>query len=756
LRHDVEKEIQQGFTEKESDYRNSIHQLTTEQAELQVLVQQHDEEIRAAKERCEEAKKGVSDTMAELEFTRQEKAELEAKCRNLQRVTLNRPSNGSEISNLGERLHQKSEELRSNTEELAELQRAFAQLESSKTNLQVSCEQQQAEISQHSSSVESLRQETDLERQEEQRCYQSAIQLAQKKTNALNKEKEDLQAKLDQVLVHGTKLTNAQAALILERDDLRHRNTKLEAGKQDDAAQLLRLQEEHAEKLHRYEENVDSLQRLQQHLDSACKEAEAKIQLQKTEHLKKIEFDRQKYESIVKGLQQELDQIRVAKLSRPIDRQDRSPSQDSSDTFTRALHNINTGKSRKKVNRGNHSVLNVTGTPGTLVETFSQHPPTSRRVLVREHSDTLFDEVFQDNPDRLMDEHGISVVEPVAENVEDTQKIADTLMAFEDDLEEVPTVFPNESQYRILHTTDQSSLSASLSSDELNQLREESQDARRLSTPVLQGRVHISDLQRSSQHCVPETPRGLGYASGSSFGASQSGDRPKSQANTASRLMPPPGNKSHHQDQHKISPGRGSKPVSSRSTNRSEHVAKTSIEKRAMTAHQSTSSKQSRALRALAPTGRERSAHAISASGHKQGHKRQSTLDQDESHKRQRTSSQSLHAHSSSGSSSHTSHQSRPSPSPGMSSQSRAQPSSSIVTRRPSSLVASSSTRPLTRSRQASASRSSATTPANHTCGRHQTRSKSKRPLSVLKDPTLTAFRQAQELERFEQELRGG
>jgi hypothetical protein len=741
LRHNIEKDIQQGFTEKLSDYRNSVHRLTTERDKLQALVQQHDEKIRAAKERCEEAKKDVSDTMSELELTRKEKTELEAKCKTLQRAVQHQSSSDPGISSLKERLHQTSEELRSRTEELGELQRTFAQLKGSKTNLQVLCEQQQAEISQHTSSIESARKETDFERQEEQSCSQSAIQLAQKKTIALKKEKEDLQAKLDQVQVNESKLTNVQTALILERDGLRHRNAELEAGKEDSAAQLLSLQEEHTEKLRKYEENIDSLQRHHQQLDSARKEAEAKIQLQKTEHLKKMEFDRQKYDSIIKSLQEELNKIKSEKPGGPSGRQGDSQSQDSPDTFACQLHNINTSKGRKKVNRGNHSVLNVSGTPGTLVETFSHHPHSSSCVLAREHSDTLFDEVSQGSSYRMVGNHGISVVKPVAEDLGDTQEIADALMAFEDDVEEVASVSLKGSQHRIINTTDQSSLSASLSSDELTQLREELQDARRLSTPVLQGHVHISDTQHSSQECIPETPCRSGYASGSSIRSSQSIDRPTSQANTASRLMPPPGSKSRHQDQHEISPGWRTKPTSSHSTNsRSKYVVKVGADKHTMSAQQFSSSTQSRAPRVLEPTSRKRSAHATLATGHKQGHKRQSTFEQDESLKRQRTSSQSLPTHPSSGSRSHSSYPTRPSASPAICSQSRAQPSLSTVRRRPASRISSSSTRAHTRTQQASASRSSATTHANHTYSRPQTRSKSKRLISVMKDPTLTMF----------------
>lgn len=727
LRNEIELDIQQCFIEKESNYRNNVQRLTIERDELQALVQQHDQKIEAAKEKCEDARKDVRDVRSELEFIRKEKMELEAKCNILERTVQDQLSGASELSGVKERLEQKSEELRGRTEQFAELQRTFTNLESHKTNLQVLCEQQQVEISQHPAAIESLRQEVDSERQEQQRSTQAAIQLAHKKTLALKNEREDLHAKLEQVQTKDSKLKNRQAALVLERDSLRHRIAELELGNEDSATQLRSVQEGHADKLREYDENIDTLRRHHERSESARKEAEAKLQLQKTEHLKKIEFDRQKYESIVQRLQEDLNMIKSGKTSIRSGQQEISPSSGSLDTFARDLHNINSGKGRKKVNRGNNSVLNISGTPGTLVETFPQHTNTSRRVPAREHSDTLFDEASQDQDgsDRLINSHVVSIVDPAAEQVEDTHEIVEMLMSFEEETEKPARVSLKGLQRQVTNTTDQSSLSASIPSDELAQLREESQDIRRPSTPVLHGRVQVSDTQRSSQERVPETPSLLDNASGSTLNSSESYDRPRSQANTASRLMPPPGSKSQHHSHHGISPAIRIKPTDSRTEDsKPGQVSRTGTDSLATSAYQSTSSPH-HTSRVSDPTGIERSGRTSSTMEHSKGRKRQGTSERDESPKRQRTSSQSLPAHPSSGSRSRSSHPSRPSASPALSSQSRVQPPSSTVARRLASRTSSSSNRDQPRTQQSSASRSSTTTTAYHVYGRHQTRSKS-------------------------------
>jgi hypothetical protein len=760
LRNEIEKDLQQGFIDRESGYRNNIHRLTVERDGLQALVGEHDKKLDAAEARCEEVMKDVSNFKSELEIARTEKLEMESRYKLLQRKTQDHPLGTPEITTLKEQLRQKSDELRSLTEELTELKSAFAQSESRRTSLLEAWEQQRTEISHHPVALESLRQEADSEKQEERKKSEAAIQLAQNKTLASTKKKEDMQAKLEQTQLNEVKLSNAHAALLLERDGLRHRNAELESAQENGDTHLLRLQEEHRSKMRRYEENIDTLRRHQERSTSALKELEAMIQLQKTEHLKKIKFDGEKYEAIIRTLEEELKRAKAATVTGHASRPQSLQSSVSKNTFAREVQDINSGKGRKKVNRGNNSVLNVSGTPGTLTGTSARYANIIRHAPERSHSETLFDEETQD--DQTVSDQRNSIIDPAAELIEETQDIFQDLLPFEGSNHKATSGSLGGSQRTNSVPTDVSSLSASLRSDELFQLQEESRYPDRLSTPVLHDRHRTSDTQHSSQERVLETPTRSSDLSGSSLHSSQSKDRPRSQANTASRLMPPPGSKSDHFDQRKLSSARQGKATASHhETSNSRFVSRVG--------HGS----QSAIVQELYPPSRQRQHGArqtrigrpdktSSASKHSHGQKRQITFEQGATVKRQRTSSQSLPTNPPSSSHSYSPHPSRknpsrslapatgaehsrignspsrPSVSSSMGSHSRAQPSSSVVDRPSASRISSSNNKTKAHSQPSSASQSTVGAASYNYHGRRQTRSKSEFNSSCIDMRPLT------------------
>lgn len=733
LRNEVEKDLKQGFADKESGYRNDIHRLTGERDGLQALVDHHDKKIDAARARCEEARNDVSSVRAELEIAQKEKTEIEARCKALQRIAQDHTFNASEASKLKEQMRQKSEQLQSNSEEVVELETALAESESRRAKLKEACEHQQTEISQQLSAIESLRQETDAERQEDRKKSEVAIQLAQNKASALQKEKEDLQAKLGHTEHNEAKLNNSNAGLVREGDNLRHRNAELESAKETSATQILCLQEELTSKTRKYEETLVTLRQHQKSSDSALGEAEAKIQLQNTEHAKKIEFDRRKYEAIVQHLEEELSKAKKQAVSgHASQRQTSRSSPTPQDAFAQEMQNINSGKAKKKVNRGNTLVLNALGASSTPLELSMQQSTRGHRTPAGGHSDTLFDEELHDDDfDPLDNDQGLSVVDPAAEQVEDTQELWQDFLATQERVEKGASGSLRGSKRSNPPPTELSSLSDSLGSEDLAQLQEESQGSRRLSTPVFPHSRRNSQSQRSSEERVLETPTRSDKPSASSFHSSQSNDRPRSQANTASRLMPPPESKSSHFDKRESThTPQGKGPAS--------HQAYTGIQKDNQlrdVRHPSSSSKQSQYT--SRQSNSDRQDHALTASNRTRGHKRQSAFGEGSSSKKQRSSSQSLPDIPSSGSRSISSYPSRTNPSHtsattaavpsgplSMNSHSRDQRPSSIVGRRPTpSRVTSSSDR--TRKQPSSASRSSAANPTHNYYGGYQTRSKS-------------------------------
>jgi hypothetical protein len=743
LRKEIEKALLQEFSSKERGYRNDIHRLSEDLKEKGVLILQHDKKMDAAKARCEESKNAATGLQALLDVAGKEKKEIEARLKTLQLTAESQSSNASEIEKMKEQLRHKIEELQQKTKEYANLEHAQAELEISKRNLQLLLEQQQTKMSQDSARIDSLRQETEAERRRKQEQSKNAIDLTRSQTCTLEKENRDLQAKLEHANRRESKLNEAHTALIAERDSLRSRNTELEASKKASASETTRTHEEKVDAGRKYEKRLDTLQRDQERSDAALKEAEAKIQLQKTEYHKKIEFDRQKYESIVKTLTEELSKVKTQATSRSETQQKASQPTSMQQHALHLSQVMQTVKIRKKVSRDNLTVLNVAGLSG-FVSALAQGTPRGRNQGF-DQSDNLFDEQHDtfgsDNLDR---DHGCSIVDPTAVLVEDTQDIGGVLPPFVDDAQDVggaflPLIeetqdtggalplFGNVANQAGQKPCDDSSLSSPMTSDDLNQLLEDSQA---VCTPVLK-KHHRTQLH--SHEMIPETPIRQGSASLSGSYSSKSHGRPGSQANTASRLMPPPGTVSAHFNQLKSSPAARSKDVSRQHTS-------TKPDHSRGRGNDSSSGSEDRPFPLFKGSYDTcgSAGNAQRSPEHSLSQKRKLNFDQDVTSKRQRTPSQSLSQRLSPGFRSYSPHRSHSKPSrPSVgreNARSQASPSpndilihssgSSDHTRHISSQTPSTKPASKSRSQQSSTSKSSVSSHTARLYGRHQTRSK--------------------------------
>jgi hypothetical protein len=733
LRHDIERELLQNFSAKESGYRNEIHRLTVECKDRETLIQQHDKNMDAAKVRCEEARNLAQVVQSKLEVTRKEKMETEARLEALQGTAQSETYDAAEIDGLKKCLQENADELHKKTEELAKLEHARTDLEARNTNLQIAWEQQTAEIAQDSSVIDRLRQETDAELRKEQDKSNATIDLAQIQTRILEKAKGDLQAKLEQAQLLESELKRTYAALVAERDGLRSRATELEAAK--------------ANTVSKYEERLETLRREHENSGAALKEAEARIQLQKTEHHKKIEFDRQKYESIVQVLTDELNKTKFQAASRADDQQQALRPTTSKLPLPSSLPNKQVGKTRKKVSRENNSVLDVAELSGTLISTSAQGVPafSSRRHRQDlDQSDNLFDEEHDSLGKDVMGRYqGCSVVDPAAEQVEDTQDVTGAAIPCGHTADQVCQERLRGTQYDDQVLLEDSSLSSPFDSDDLSQLLG---DAQAIQMPM--GAKH-SPTQRSSQEHVPETPIRSKKSSLSGSQSSHSHGRPGSQANTASRLMPAP--ESSHLGQHKPSPTR-----QGMSTSRQ---------------HTSDQTKRGVGPSYGSSSGFE-SQHSSATKGNyvhrpwtrdvwgpprpSQSQKRKQKSDQDAPSKRKRTPSHTTSQSPSPSSQSSSPHQLKssgpsaavsrtrpqiPSSFPSVSPtdhSTRPQLASSDAARRSYNRAPSSNSTSRLGIQQSSVSRPSVSTHSPHVYGRHQTRSKSKLLQRLSKYARLT------------------
>jgi hypothetical protein len=740
LRKEIEKGLLQEFSSKERGYRNDIHRLSEDLKEKEALILQHDKKMNAAKARCEESNNAAKGLQALLDVAGKEKGEIEARLKALQLTTQSESPNASEMGKMKEQLRQMIKELQQKTQECADLERAQAELEINKHNLQLLVEQQQTKMSQDSARIDSLRQEIEAEQEQSK----NAIGLARCQTSTLEKANSDLQANLEYAHRSESNLNEAHTALIAERDSLSHRNTELEAAEKARASETIRAHKEQVDAVRKYEERLDILQRDQERSDAALKEAEAKIQLQKTEHHKKIDFDRQKYESIVKTLTEELSKVKAQATSPSEAQQKASKPTSMQQHAPHSSQVMQTGKTRKKVSRENHTVLNVAGLSGTLVSASVQGTALERNQgfdQSNNHFDEEHDTFGSDNLDK---DHGCSIVDPAAVLFEDILNTGEVLPPFVNDTQDVGGVFSplieetqdtggalplfgNIANQVGQKPCDESSLSGSMTSDDLNQLLE---DFGPVCTPEPEKHHR---RQHPSQEMIPETPIRQGSASLSGSYSSKPHGRPGSQANTASRLMPPPGTVSAHFGQLKSSPTVRSKDVSR------QHASTKPDHSRGRGNNSSEGSegrpfslfKGSHDTRGSAGNAQRSPEHSLSQ-------KRKLNFDQDMTSKRQRTPSQSLSHRLSPGSRSYSPYRSHSKPSrPSVghgNARSQASPSpndilmhssgSSDHTRHTSSQVSSTKLASKPRTQESPASKSSVASHTARLYGRHQTRSK--------------------------------
>jgi hypothetical protein len=403
-------------------------------------------------------------------------------------------SSSLEITILKDCLQRKTGEFECKKEGFAELEQECVRLKKINADLQDLCDEKESKIIQHPAIVESLRQENEV-----------------------------------------------------EREDLRIQNSELKAAKHASEVQLRRVQEEKNELTRRCEEDLDGWQRRHERSDAALKEAEAKIQLQKTECYKKIEFDRQKYEAIVQAVTEELSKLKAQvseshsfeKQAAQLTAQQGEPSN--------SLQNQQAGKNRKRVNRENHSVLDVTKLSKAHKNISIRHRPTSNRKPTQENTEdadlnaNLFDEEPQGE--------GLPIMEPVSEQIDDTQETTGPLMPTFDGKADITSQELLQGSKQLLPISEQSSLLGFLDLNDINSLFEDHPK-----TPMAQDYTGNSNIQRISQPRTTDTQMFSDPVSIASFPSPDPKDRPRSQANTASRMMPPPGNMSNSLDKGKPSP----------------------------------------------------------------------------------------------------------------------------------------------------------------------------------------------------------
>lgn len=681
--------------------------MTKERDESDLLVWKHNEKISAAKARFEEAENNIRKLHSELEAARKGRIEMDSQLKKAQQAAQKESKAAVEVANLKEKLKQKEKTIEDCEKEFEQLQCAYDDLDTQTSDLRTMCEEQQMEINQHPSKLENLRRELEHESIAKQQKEEAATKQARTDATNMRKERDNAHAKLE-------KSQLLAAALVSERDTLKLQSAELEKTRKINESRIVHHEEEGVTRAREHEEKLRELQRQLEQSTEAFRMVEAKVKLQQAEHAKKIEFDRTKYESMVQKLTRDLEEARSpASIEQDTAHVQRSLQPEiRSDANAHDVQNSNSKKSRKKVDRGNHSGLTFAGFSGTSV-TPTLMPVNGARSK-SPHGHGLYfdrnDNLFEEESDRCLEEDGLwdqdlALRDPDSDPIEDTQEMPSIATVLKDMDASLDSDRSKESLRQKL-PADQSSLSSPPSSNALARLSEER---------------------------VVETPAREKHTHRASPPFSQAQVRPLSQANTSSRMMPPPTssetsdryivNKEGSRDGPLREPGHSSRHNSTSPLDHMQHSSASNI-------------RHSNARNLGAP----RSGHHTSRpSGGDRQQKHKIILEQEGSSKRQRQSKQSQ-AGRSSGDSPHLSRsshseQDRELIPDNMSFQSR--PSSSSLLGPPAVGSGSKSRVPArgnpygsssgSKSRDVPSSASRLTTPARsqRVYGRHQTRSKS-------------------------------
>ncbi|KAJ4349544.1 uncharacterized protein N0V89_008160 [Didymosphaeria variabile] len=431
------------------------------------------------------------------------------------------------------------------------------QLQSSTEVMRKDKDQLALQISAEQSKVKTLRKEMDA-RENTRRKDMDALDSLQHRLENLHEEKQELEFKLGRSRATEIKLSEAQAVYSSEKEGLQLELAKLQASLEVKNDELRRTKADYIEKSKKAEEDYagrsNELKRRISQTETALKAAEKtaehksrELEAHKEATLKKFELlvqEAQNQESFRQGIhrkpQHELF-VRDPRLqeSSSMHAVGSQPQRPHSVADVGACHEepfeTRVTKARKKPNRGNLTVLNVADSSHTQSTPLLRLPNAVLDVHHdaeegNAHRGFIHAAVTNEFGAReMLDENGISSIEPAGDESQEPQRaLVCSAGAFDHSMKAMTR--PRTAE------TSSSVLSDPLSSDDLIDM-----------DPLEQGTVPVSLGNGYGRFKLEEGPRGDQYhgtphrsSRHSLHGASSlPQDRPKSQANTGSRMLPP-------------------------------------------------------------------------------------------------------------------------------------------------------------------------------------------------------------------------
>ncbi|KAF2624602.1 hypothetical protein BU25DRAFT_461123 [Macroventuria anomochaeta] len=579
---DTQKQDHQRLEEQASLLRQSevalktrVTQLENERDELQATVRGHETQPREAELKVMQLQDQLSRTENDLLLANDTAKQQERLRLEQEREFCNyRVDAVVHLTGRRKQIQEMTDQGQAKDRECNALQQDAANLKIKLESAQSHNDQLAIEVSQYKSTIETLRQETN-KATEKEGAARALLQSAEEIKLQLEAENEQLSATIEQVRISLRESKSSETRLIAQRFDLRRQLGELQDAKSASDEQLQQAQHDMAARLQRAEiDHTTELENLQSRLnlsENARKESQAKLRQTEAAHKHQIECHEQKFnarfEDLASQSQQEQEKLKaqhsqemqicaqevntmIAEMELETEKRQKEAGTLTSKTLvpntqqsiehggpSTSSQQLRTGKIRKADGQIN-SVVEVVPSSNRRLNTDESESVTDRLSSTHnrregpENQAGYFEEEYQNRfgPQAPLHDQRtqLSLVDPNAEVVPETQEFeyAQGVAAQFEMIESQVSVGDNLDQEETL--TDLSTMPSEDLSEMLLDIRP---------TP---GRDRVTLRHSSSPKDTIQTPGRPVHESTSDTSSTHSQGRPKSRANTASRMMPLP------------------------------------------------------------------------------------------------------------------------------------------------------------------------------------------------------------------------
>jgi hypothetical protein len=509
LRAKIEADYTSAFETKKRTLMDEIHCLKLSCEDKDKTVKELRKEVDAQKNTRQAERQALRKKDAEIEMLTTQNVENEIQLRAAQQISINDAAKSTEIADLKVQLQHKIDQLRAKEKDYDYLQLERKTDLEKLTELQGKQKDWQTEVSTNKREVETLRTEAHRTAAETKRL-RTTLEEAETLGSALKKETRRLQSECDQSRTLEKRIYDAEAAFAVERGELQREIMELQLAK-DESNESARSAQKTA---------VDEIQRAAdvsrsqiENIRHQLKQAEAKNREMEAAHQRQIQYHRENMEARYRLLVKEVEHA-------PQGRQRAAQSVVALGTPAQTAQTAHLQQSLTEEENDDEIPPNER----VFMDLRSESPQSGQK---EQDLYSFFDEEFQNGYESQQ------ILDPDAEVVIETQEVDLPRLLSAQSSRSGEQGLRSNNCTRHCHSSDLSSADSEL----MTQLEQ----AGHTQSPTLRGRDQNDDRQyvyrKSRGDMSTQSKDVFNLDSQSPF----SQDRPKSQANTASRMMPPQG-----------------------------------------------------------------------------------------------------------------------------------------------------------------------------------------------------------------------